>query len=189
MRFAAVLLVGSMLAVAPAAAEAKTKPAAVAEPSEPAVANADAVSVQAFNACLGYAKGDVLAGEAAKQQGWETYDDGGESPYVQSYSGSKSFEAVGDANLFSLVESYPDTTFGYCRVDMDAPSGDAGVNALRDLPALTGGQMTTNGDGTFGSWKGAEAEPQLLLLSHQTAEVFVLQLTIITHRDGATDAK
>jgi hypothetical protein len=202
---AAALIVVLALAVAPAAAQAKTKGMDVPEapavesgapatedaaPEDaPVVTSGEPVSVQVFKTCLNYARGDVLAGETAKQQGWEAYDDGGESPYVKAYSGTRSFPDVGDAALFSLVESYPDTTFGYCRIDIASPTGEADVNALRDLPELAGGQMITNGQGTFGSWKGSAAEPQLLLLSHQTADAYVLQMTIITHREGAAEAK
>jgi hypothetical protein len=201
---AAVLIVALVLALTPAAAQAKAKDAPVPEAPqvETAPATEDAVpadapdvtigqpiSVQVFNTCINYAKGDVLAGETAKGLGWEAFEDQGESPFVRTYTGNKSFADMGDAALFSLVESYPDTTFGYCRVDIQSPVGEADVNALRDLPELAGGQMITNGDGTFGSWKGAAAEPQLLLLSHQTADAYVLQMTIITHRAGPAEAK
>jgi hypothetical protein len=197
---AAVLIVALALALMPAAAQAKAKdapipeaPAVEAAPASedavPDVTSGEPVSVQVFKTCLNYAKGDVLAGEAAKGLGWEAFEDQGESPFVKTYSGNRSFAGMGDAALFSLVESYPDTTFGYCRVDIQAPAGEADVNALRDLPELAGGQVIMNGDGTFGSWKGAEAEPQLLLLSHQTADAYVLQMTIITHRAGPAEAK
>jgi hypothetical protein len=209
---AAVLIAALALALAPAAVQAKAKDVTVpelpaagadapavetetpasedAQPAEtPDVTSGEPVSVQAFQLCLNYAKGDVLAGETAKQLGWEAFEDQGESPFVKTYSGNKTFTDVGDAALFSLVESYPDTTFGYCRVDIQAPTGEADVNALRDLPELAGGQVITNGDGTFGSWKGAAAEPQLLLLSHQTADAYVLQMTVITHRAGPAEAK
>ena len=155
----------------------------------PELTSGEPVSVQAFKTCLNYARGDATAAVTAEQVGWETFEDPGESPFVKSYSGNKTFADVGDAALFSLVESYPDTTFGYCRVDMQGPIGEADVNALRDLPELAGGQVITNGDGTFGSWKGAAAEPQMLLLSHQTADVFALQMTIVTHRAGPAVAK
>ena len=201
---AGVLIVALALALTPAAAQAKAKDAPI--PEAPAVETTpeaeDAVpadvpdaisgkpiSVQVFNTCSNYAKGDVLAGETAKGLGWDAFEDQGESPFVKTYTGSKSFPDMGDATLFSLVESYPDTTFGYCRVDIQSPVGEADVNALRDLPELAGGQVIMNGDGTFGSWKGAEAEPQLLLLSHQTADAYVLQMTIITHRAGPAEAK
>ena len=201
---AAALIVALALALMPATAQAKVKdaPAPEAPQVETAPATEDAVpadapdvtigepiSVQVFNTCINYAKGDVLAGETAKGLGWDAFEDQGESPFVKTYSANKSFADMGDATLFSLVESYPDTTFGYCRVDIQSPVGEADVNALRDLPELAGGQMITNGDGTFGSWKGAAAEPQLLLLSHQTADAYVLQMTVITHRAGPAEAK
>ena len=161
-----------------------------AVPAEaPELTSGEPVSVQVFKTCLNYARGDAQPEETAKGLGWEAFEDQGESPFVRTYSGNKSFTDVGDAALFSLVESYPDATFGYCRVDIQSPVGEADVNALRDLPELAGGQVITNGDGTFGSWKGSEAEPQLLLLSHQTADTYVLQMTIITHRDGPAEAK
>ena len=196
---ATALIIALALALTPAAAQAKAKEAPTVEtapaiedavPADvPEVASGEPVAVQVFRTCLNYAKGDVLAGETAKGLGWDAFDDQGESPFVRTYSGNKSFADMGDATLFSLVESYPDTTFGYCRVDMQGPIGEADVNALRDLPELAGGQVITNGDGTFGSWKGAAAEPQMLLLSHQTADVFALQMTVITHRAGPAVAK
>lgn len=217
----AVLIAALALTLTPAVAQAKVKSAPVPEAptleteappietqppatenavsaGEPDMASGEPVSVQVFKACLNYAKGDAQAVEAAKALGWDAFEDQGESPFVKSYSGNKSFAGVGDAALFSLVESYPNATFGYCRVDMQpsvsedgnqSPLGEANVNALRDLPELAGGQVITNGDGTFGSWKGAEAEPQMLLLSHQTADAYVLQMTIITHRDGPAEPK
>src|SRR5690606_7271317 len=64
------------LCVTPVAAQGKTKPGAVPQ------------SVQALEMCETFAAGDVLAVEAAIEKGWDAYDDGGESPYVRSYSGS-----------------------------------------------------------------------------------------------------
>lgn len=192
------LIFGLALVVAPAAAQAKTKDAGIPlapaddvivptdEAAVPAIAKGEAVSVQVFKTCLDYARGDILAGESAMQQGWEAYDDGGESPFVRAYSGSKTFPDIGYAALFSLVESYPGTTFGYCRIDIQAPSGEARVKALNDLPILAKGQLIVNAEGTFGSWKGVAAEPQLLLLSHQTADAYVLQMTLVTHQPNAT---
>lgn len=217
---AAALIVALVLALAPAAAQAKTKDTAIpqvpavetgapaidaapasedAVPADaPQMTSGEAVAVQVFRTCLNYAKGDVLAGETAKGMGWDAFEDQGESPFVKTYSGNESFADMGEATLFSLVESYPDTTFGYCRVDIQplvgedgnqTPLGDANINALRDLPELAGGQVITNGDGTFGSWKGSQAEPQMLLLSQQTPDAYVLQMTIITHRAGPAEAK
>jgi hypothetical protein len=136
--------------------------------------------VQALEMCETFAKGDVLAVEAAIEKGWEAYDDGGESPYVKSYSGSKELPGIGYATMFALVEDYPDATFGYCRVDVTEVTGNAGneVQIIQGLDRYEG-QMIQNGDGNFASLTGKD-DKNRMLLTHLADNAFVIQLSILT---------
>jgi len=175
MRAGSALIAVLALCVTPAVAQGKTKPGAVPQ------------GVQALEMCESFATGDVLAVEGAIEKGWDAYDDGGESPYVKSYSGSKDLPGIGYATMFALVESYPESTFGYCRVDVTDVTGNADneVQAIQNLDRYEG-QSIMNGDGNYASLTGT-ADKNRLLLTHLAANVFVIQLSIITPKAATAE--
>ena len=168
MRAGLALIAAVSLCTAPVVAQGKTKPGAVPQ------------SVAALEMCETFAKGDVLAVEAAIEKGWDAFEDGGESPYVKSYSGSKELPGIGYATMFALVEDYPNSTFGYCRVDVTEVTGNADneVQAIQSLDRYEG-QVIQNGDGNFASLTGTE-DKNRMLLTHLSQGTFVIQLSIVT---------
>jgi hypothetical protein len=139
-------------------------------------------SVAALEICERFASGDVLALDNATAKGWDAYETDSESPYVQSYSGNREIPGIGYANLFTLVESYPGSTFGYCRIDVTEladTDGAAQIQAIEALDRYEGTGQTTP-TGTFASLKGADDSAKALLLAHWTETSFVIQLTVIT---------
>ncbi|KFC62500.1 hypothetical protein FF80_03595 [Devosia sp. LC5] len=136
-------------------------------------------SVQVLDVCEAFAKGDVLARENAEEQGWAIYDEDGESPYVRFYSGSKDIPGIGYAEMTVLIEDYPGKLFGYCRVDVTEPAGDA-VAEIEPIDALERyeGKTDKTDAGMFGSFTGAD-DPDTLLLAHHSETSFVIQLTVI----------
>lgn len=168
MRAGLALTIVLALGVTPVVAQGKTK-----APLPPQ-------GVAALEMCERFAAGDVLAVEAAVETGWDAREDTSESPFVKTFSGGKDLPGIGYATLFALVETYPASTFGYCRVDvMDvAPDTADEIQAIQNLGRYEG-QAITNGDGTFASLGGTE-DSNRLLLTHATPTEFVLQLTITT---------
>jgi hypothetical protein len=173
MRAGLALIAAVSLCATPVVAQGKTKPGAVPQ------------SVAALEMCETFARGDVLAVEAAIEKGWDAYDDGGESPYVKSYSGSKELAGIGYATMFALVEDYPNSTFGYCRVDVTEVTGNADneVQIIQGL-ARYEGQVIQNGDGNFASLTGTEDQNRMLL-THLADGKFVIQLSILTPKAEA----
>jgi hypothetical protein len=145
-------------------------------------------SVQVLEMCEMFAAGDVLAVEAAIAKGWDAYDQQSESPFVKSYAGSKDLPGLGYANMFALVESYPQSTFGYCRVDVSEPTGDGQslVQAIQQLDRYEG-EAIQNGDGSFASLTSADGAHNRLLLAHWSREAFVVQLSIATPKAEASN--
>lgn len=167
MRAGLALLLLPVLAVSPAWAQGKTKTPVAPD------------SVGALEMCEVFARGDVLAVDEANGRGWDAYAEAGESPFVQTFQASAEIKGIGYADLFSLVEAYPEETLGYCRIDVASPVGDgpAAIAAIAGLARYTG-EVTTNADGSFGTFKGT-GEDKTLLLAHWSADAFVIQLTII----------
>jgi hypothetical protein len=163
------------LSVAPVAAQGKTKGSATPQ------------SVQVLELCEKFATGDVLAVQDAMAKGWDAYEQDSESPYVQSFAGSKDLPGIGSANLFALIEDYPNETLGYCRVDVAEPTGDgnAAIQAIQNLDRYEG-QSQLVSDGSFASLTGRE-DKNRLLLAHWSAESFVVQLSIITPKAETAD--
>jgi hypothetical protein len=172
MRAGLALIAAFCLCVTPAVAQGKTKAGAVPQ------------SVQALEMCETFATGDVLAVEAAIEKGWQAYEDSSESAYVKSYSGNKELPGIGYATMFALVESYPQSTFGYCRIDVNEVTGNAGneVQAIQNLERYEG-QSIMNADGTFASLTGT-TDKNRMLLTHLADGAFVIQLSIITPKAG-----
>ena len=168
MRAGLALIAAFALCATPAVAQGKTKAGAVPQ------------GVQALEMCEAFSSGDVLAVEAAVAKGWDAYPESAESPFVKSYSGSKALPGIGQASMFALVEDYPESTVGYCRVDVSEVTGDASteVQAIQNLGRYEG-QAIQNGDGTFASLTGTDDKTRVLL-THVDATAFVIQLTIIT---------
>ena len=142
-------------------------------------------SVQVLEVCEAFATDNVLARENAEEQGWTIYEEDGESPYVRFYSGEKDVPGIGYAEMTVLVEGYPGKIFGYCRVDVSEPAGDA-VAEIEPIDALEryDGMTTKNDDGMFGSFTGAD-DPDTLLLAHHSETSFVIQLTVIKPQTDA----
>lgn len=176
MRAGFALIVALALCTTPVVAQGKVKAAAAPQ------------SVQVLDMCELFAAGDVLAVEAAIADGWDAYDQESESPFVKSYAGSKELPGLGYANMFALVESYPQSTFGYCRVDVAEPTGDGQslIQAIQQLDRYEG-QAIQNGDGSFASLTGADGATNRLLLAHWSRESFVVQLSIATPKMEANN--
>lgn len=175
MRAGLALIAALALCATPAVAQGKTKAGAVPQ------------SVQALEMCETFAKGDVLAVEAAIEKGWDAYEETAETPFVKSYSGSKELPGIGYATMFALVEDYPQNTFGYCRVDVTEVTGDAqvAVQSIQNLDRYEG-RAIQNGDGTFASLTGTD-DKNRMLLAHLADGKFVIQLSIITPKADTAD--
>jgi hypothetical protein len=169
------LFLGLMLAVTPASAQGKTKSSAVEE------------AVAVLEVCETFAKGDVLALDAAVEAGWEAYDQDSESPFIRSYTASREIPAVGWGEIFVLVESYPEHTLGYCRLDVIEPrgKGDAVISALAGLGRYQGDVTEENG-GSYASLAGT-GDKKALLLTHWDEASFAIQLTIITPKSASSE--
>ena len=168
MRMGPALLLGLALALQPAVAQGKTKTSAVEE------------AVAALEVCEAFAKGDVLAVDGAIAAGWDAYDQEAESPFIRSYAASREIPGMGWGDIFVLVEDYPDSTLGYCRLDIAEPKGKgaAVIEALAELDRYEG-EIRTDTDGTYASLVGA-AVPRTLLATHWDDFGFVIQLTVVT---------
>ena len=169
--FIAVLALGAT----PVVAQGKTKGPATPQ------------SVQVLEVCEKFATGDVLAVQDAMAKGWDAYAQDSETPYVQSFAGSKELPGLGTANLFALIETYPNSTIGYCRVDVAEPTGDgnAAIQAIQNLDRYDG-QSQQVSEGSFASLTGRD-DKNRLLLTHWSAESFVVQLSIITPKAVTAD--
>jgi hypothetical protein len=156
------------LATAPGLAQGKTKAAATNE------------HIAALETCERFARNETGALEAAIAEGWDAYEVDSESPYVVEYAASRDLDGIGLADIFVLIESYPELTFGYCRLDLSRPER-AGQAAIEEIAALDryDGEVLTNAEGTYASLSGTDAS-QSLLLTHWTDADFVIQLTTVT---------
>ncbi|MBU1306664.1 MAG: hypothetical protein KKF33_14250, partial [Alphaproteobacteria bacterium] len=136
-------------------------------------------AVAALHVCEKFANGDVLAVENATALGWDAYVQNAESPYVQSFGAGKEFPGLGRADMFSLFETYPESTFGYCRIDMIDVSGDglAAFQSILDLGSYVG-DSTTQDDNHYASLMGRDDKSRQLL-AHWADGTFVLQLSIV----------
>ena len=154
-----------VLAAQPAWAQGKTKTA----PSAAAIA--------ALEMCEAFAGGGDTLVEDAIAAGWDAYEDDAESPFVRSYSGGRDLPGIGWGDLFSLVETYPGTVFGYCRIDVANVRGDgkAVIDALAGLDRYEGEVLAEDG-GHYASLAGGDS----LLLTHWDNMGFVIQLTTLT---------
>ncbi|MBB4052009.1 hypothetical protein GGR20_001651 [Devosia subaequoris] len=168
MRTGLALVLALGLAAQPTLVQGKTK----SSPAQEAVA--------ALEMCEAFAEGDVLALETAIGAGWDAYEDESESPFVRSYSAGREVPGIGWGDMFALVESYPDRTLGYCRIDIVEPKGQ-GESAIEALAALDGykGDVTNENGGTYASLIGTGTLDSLLI-THWDAAGFVTQLTILT---------
>lgn len=175
MRAALALIAMLCLSATPVVAQGKTKPGAAPQ------------GVAALEMCEIFARGDVLAVEAAIEKGWDAFEDGAESPYVKSYSGSKELPGIGYATMFALVEDYPNSTLGYCRVDVTEVTGNADneVQIIQGLGRYEG-QVIQNGDGNFASLTGKD-DKNRMLLTHAADGAFVIQLSIITPKAATAE--
>ncbi|MEQ8598287.1 MAG: hypothetical protein RLP98_00030 [Devosia sp.] len=175
MRVSLALVLALGLAAQPALAQGKTK----SSPAEEAVA--------ALEMCEAFAKGDVLALDTAIGAGWDAYEDESESPFIRSYSAGREVPGIGWGDMFALVESYPDRTLGYCRIDIAEPRGQ-GESAIEALAALDGyeGELTSENGGTYASLIGTGTLDSLLI-THWDAVGFVIQLTILTPNTATSE--
>ena len=171
MRRALVLLAVAALAVTPAVAKTK----------------GEARAAQLLETCEKFASGDVLIVEWATAQGWTASEAASDNVYAHVFNATKTIDGVGEVTLFSLIETYPGQTLGYCRMDVPTPQADLGVLKLNDLPRLKGEVQSVDG-GDYGSWQGAEAGRDYLLLASETTAAFALQLTTFTARPAAAPA-
>ena len=175
MRAALALFLGLSLAVTPALGQGKTKTSAADE------------AVAALSVCEAFAGGDAGALEAANGAGWDAYDEESESPFITQYSASREIRGMGWGDIFVLVESYPEATLGYCRLDVAEPmgKGEAVIEALAALDRYQG-DVTTDASGSYASLSGT-GEDQSLLLAHWDEFSFVIQLTIVTPKTAPSE--
>lgn len=162
------VLAALLVAAAPAGAQDKTKSK---EPGAP-------LAIELLETCELFANGDVLASSTATSKGWDVADASTDSVFVTSYDATRSIEGVGDAELFVLIETYPQLTLGYCRIDINEPQDEVGVAELDGLERLSG-ELEENNDGTYGAWNSSELGADYMLLSNQDEFSFGLQLTIL----------
>lgn len=158
------------LAATPALAEGKTKGASAA--------------LAVLEMCTQFATGDLAtAVDDATARGWMVNEEASESPFSTSYAGFKSFNGVGDGNLWVQLERYPGAVTMVCRVDMDmaGPDADAQVAALKGLDWLDG-ELTQDATGVYGSWSTNGSNPNLVL-ALQGPDGFTLKLTSTTYND------
>ena len=180
MRAALAVIAAISLCATPAVAQGKTK--------TPAVADAGAVAVEIVEICEEFSGGDVLAVDDATAKGWDAYEATGEGPYVRTFNAHKELPGIGAADIFVLLEDYPTSTLGYCRMDVIEPqvTGHEAVQAIQNLDRYEG-QSIQNGEGTFAHLTGANGDTNRMLLAHWSAESFVVQLTIITPKAETAD--
>ena len=172
MRMGLAILAVMALAAQPAFAQVKSK----ASPVDSALT--------ALELCEAFARGgDTLVTDAIAA-GWDAYDQDAESPFVKSYVASRELAGLGWGDLFSLVETYPSSVFGYCRIDFIEIEGDGKpvIDAIAALDRYEGEVVDQEG-GHYGSFSGGDS----LLLAHWDQDGFVIQLTTLTPRaDDAT---
>jgi hypothetical protein len=163
--FAALALLGATLAPAHAQDKVKTLPGAP--------------HLLALEACEAFAANEPDVIETTTADGWYAYEVESESPFVAEYGANQQLAGIGQADIFALVETYPDLIFGYCRLDVANPenNGQGLIEEIAALPRYAGDVRTTPA-GTFASLTGTD-DPQRLLLTHWTEDSFVIQLTIL----------
>lgn len=168
MRAGLALIAMLALAAAPAAAQGKVK------------VPVGQAGVEMIDICEHFASGDVLAVDDAIGKGWDAYDQDSDTPYVQTFAGSKDLPGIGSAELFVLLESYPGSTFGYCRIDVSEPTGngEAAMQAIKALDRYTG-ETQTDSNGIYASLNGT-TDTNRMLLAHWSDESFTVQLSIMT---------
>jgi hypothetical protein len=175
MRSGLALILALALAVSPALGQGKTKTSAAEE------------AVAALEVCEAFARNDEGALDAAIEAGWDAYDEESESPFIAQVGASREIPGLGWGDIFVLVETYPDTTFGYCRLDVAQAKGN-GKTVVETLAGLDRyeGEVTTEANGTYASLSGS-GEATSLLLTHWDDVGFVIQLTIVTPKSASSD--
>jgi hypothetical protein len=175
MRAVLALILGLALAVSPALGQGKTKTSAAEE------------AVAALGVCETFARGEDDAFEAAIEAGWDAYDEDSESPFIAQVAASREIPGLGWGDIFVLVEDYPASTLGYCRLDVAQPKGN-GKTVIETLAGLDRyqGDVTSEGTGTYASLSGAGDE-SALLITHWDDVGFVIQLTIITPKSAKSE--
>ena len=178
MRAGLAVIAALALCVTPAVAQGKVK--------SKGGADIGALAVEIVEVCEEFSRGDVLGVDDAIAKGWDAYEATGESPYVQTFNAHKELLGIGAADIFVLFEDYPQSTLGYCRMDVLEPQGANGQVAIQAIQHLDGyeGEAIQNGDGSFAHLTGANGDANRMLLAHWSAESFVVQLTIITPKAG-----
>ena len=178
MRAGLALIAALALCVTPAVAQGKVK--------SKGGADIGALAVEIVEVCEEFSRGDVLAVDDAIAKGWDAYETEGESPFVKTFNAHKERPGIGAADIFVLFEDYPQSTLGYCRMDVLEPQGANGQVAIQAIQHLDGyeGEAIQNGDGSFAHLTGANGDANRMLLAHWSAESFVVQLTIITPKAG-----
>ena len=172
MRMGLALILGLTLAATPAFAQGKTKLSPVAE------------AVAALEVCESFARDGAAAIDGAIDAGWDAYNEETESPFVVQVAASREIPVIGWGDIFVLFESYPDATLGYCRLDVAQPKGK-GAEVIEALAGLDryAGEIKTEETGTYASLTGA-SDTGTLLLTHWDDVGFVIQLTVVTPKDG-----
>ena len=172
MRAGLALIAALALCVTPAVAQGKVK--------SKGGADIGALAVEIVEVCEEFSRGDVLAVDDAIAKGWDAYEATGESPYVQTFNAHKELPGIGAADIFVLFEDYPQSTLGYCRLDVAQPKGN-GKEVIDMLAGLDRyqGDVTSEDLGTYAALSGTGGE-NALLITHWDDVGFVIQLTIVT---------
>nr|WP_314258080.1 hypothetical protein [uncultured Devosia sp.] len=175
MRAGLAVIAALALCVTPAVAQGKSK------------APQQAGALAALEVCELFASGNPEAKEMAEERDWEVSSAEPESPWVSTTDIYRSIPGLGYAEGYVLMENYPDSDFGYCRVDVYEAEGEADVALIEDLPEWQG-EIRNKGAGTYGAWTSADYGGQRFLLSHEDEYGFVLQLTVIRPKAGEGEA-
>jgi len=143
-------------------------------------------SLAVLDVCEQFVAGDLAdAADYAAVLGWMVNEEPSESPYSTTYTGFRSFNGVGDGNLWVRADYYPGAFTIVCRVDMDMAGADADaqVEALNELDWLDG-ELTQDDTGIYGTWSTNGDNPGLVL-GLQGPDGFTLQFTRRIYSDNS----
>ncbi len=87
----------------------------------------------------------------AEDEGWTPEVTSTEGTFLESISGYKTFEGVGDASLLAFVETYPNHRMVFCRVDVYGAAEPIDFSTLSGL--LPEGLSKTTDTGSYAAWE------------------------------------
>jgi hypothetical protein len=176
----AVVLSGLMLAMAPSAALAgkidnseSAAPAAATPAADP-----QAFIDEVYALCHSMAGDDMGALDTAYKHGWSEGDTDGDGPFYHMFDATKTFDGIGDVELWGTMENYPAGRLGYCRIDVTLPEDSTlALESISKQPGLTG-KITNNDDGNYGVWSST-SEPQFFAIAQIVGSDFQLEVNAV----------